>query len=620
TSKSTENRRSLQSDSEPQEHNFTSACQSNWSARINTPSHLSSTSSLPSSTNRPNKRPTSQSKILRSSCKAVSRFPSGGELVAEEHPQGQWQPHSSPISRCNHNNGCFKEGLGSSPRLSVDKWQMVRAGNKDAYKLSGAKSCIPSSTILPQRQISPERVTSYGQHDGHCLRQQQGGYTLPTTLSSSTRVMGVVPSERNPRNGFPYTRSGKHHGRLGIQGIQGYERMEARCFNHPAIPKNLPDRSVCQSSDSSTEELHQLETRPGGHPHGCTNNPLGSTEGLRIPTIQPCGKDSRKGDKRSNGDNPSSTCVAGTTLVARSTQTLSSTSDCTAQQSNTVDRRRGSDDCPPNVSSAPSGRISCLHQHFQSEGFPSDVAKLLISATRPSTRRTYESSWKRWCGWCSKRKINPVSASINEILSFLTETFNSGTAYRTLNVLRSAISSTHPKIDRYLVGQHPYVIHLLKGALQTRPPQPRYTHTWDVNLVLNYILSLKKNKLLKLKELSFKLLILFALTCPERTSSLAKLDLRYSKFLPEGVTFSLTCPRKAGNPDKPAVAFFASFKENKNLCPVRCLKRYVKATRGLRPAQSPSYPNILFISFIRPHKAVTSTTLGRWLRSTLQSA
>lgn len=53
---------------------------------------------------------------------------------------------------------------------------------------------------------------------------------------------------------------------------------------------------------------------------------------------------------------------------------------------------------------------------------------------------------------------------------------------------------------------------------------------------------------------------------------------------------------------------------------MRCLKRYLKATQDMRPLSSPSTPDYLFISFIRPHKPVNSTTLGRWLRSIMKDA
>ena len=114
--------------------------------------------------------------------------------------------------------------------------------------------------------------------------------------------------------------------------------------------------------------------------------------------------------------------------------------------------------------------------------------------------------------------------------------------------------------------------------------------------------------------------MLFALTCPERISSLARLDLRYERSHPEGATFSLTLPRKTGVSDKAADAFFAYFKQNSLLCPVECLRHFLKVTRNLRPAVSSSEPKYLLISFIRPQKPVTSTTLGRWLRSVMQNA
>ena len=76
--------------------------------------------------------------------------------------------------------------------------------------------------------------------------------------------------------------------------------------------------------------------------------------------------------------------------------------------------------------------------------------------------------------------------------------------------------------------------------LNIGPPNPRYTHTWDVHLVQNYLDCLGKTKLLPLKLLSIKLAILFALSWPERAASLAKLDLRHCRVSPEGV-FLHTC-------------------------------------------------------------------------------
>ena len=216
--------------------------------------------------------------------------------------------------------------------------------------------------------------------------------------------------------------------------------------------------------------------------------------------------------------------------------------------------------------------------------------------------------------------FRPVDPSISDILIFLTEVFNEGLAYRSLNVLRSAISSTHPKINGFSVGQHPYVTRLLKGALNKRPPKPRYFHTWNVDVMIKYIISLGKNSTLSLKAISMKLVTLFALTCPEQISALASLDLRHCSVLPEGVSFKLTVPRKTGSADKPAEAFFARFDNDKKLCPVECFRQYLKLSRDIRPVIPSSFPDKLFISFKRPHKPVTSTMLGHWLRTFMSAA
>ena len=102
-------------------------------------------------------------------------------------------------------------------------------------------------------------------------------------------------------------------------------------------------------------------------------------------------------------------------------------------------------------------------------GIPDSVTEILLSASRQSTRKTYQSAWRRWSGWCVKRKIDPLSAPLTDILLYLTEYFNSGAAYRSVNVARSAISISHAKLNGLPVGQNPLVTQLLKGIFNNRP-------------------------------------------------------------------------------------------------------------------------------------------------------
>ena len=66
------------------------------------------------------------------------------------------------------------------------------------------------------------------------------------------------------------------------------------------------------------------------------------------------------------------------------------------------------------------------------------------------------------------------------------------------------------------MGQHPLVTRLLKGAFNDRPPLPKYTSTWEVQVVLDYLQSLGENESLSLKQLKWKTVMLLALTRPSR--------------------------------------------------------------------------------------------------------
>ena len=168
------------------------------------------------------------------------------------------------------------------------------------------------------------------------------------------------------------------------------------------------------------------------------------------------------------------------------------------------------------------------------------------------------------------------------------------------------------------MGKNPYVTELLKGVLNKRPPKPKYSHTWNVDVMIKYMISLGKNNTLSLSEVSHSVCINLSWT--DFRLGIRSLDLRHSNVLPEGVSFTLTVFRKTGSADTPAEVFLACFDQDKKLCPVERFRQYLKLSRNVRLIIPFSLPDKLFISFRRPHKPVTSTTLGRWLRTFMSAA
>ena len=68
-----------------------------------------------------------------------------------------------------------------------------------------------------------------------------------------------------------------------------------------------------------------------------------------------------------------------------------------------------------------------------------------------------------------ERNRDPIRGPIGDVANFLSELFQKGYQYRSLNTYHSVISSVHEKVDGELVGQHPLISRLLKGPFNERP-------------------------------------------------------------------------------------------------------------------------------------------------------
>ena len=192
--------------------------------------------------------------------------------------------------------------------------------------------------------------------------------------------------------------------------------------------------------------------------------------------------------------------------------------------------------------------------------------------------------------WCTELDINPISTSVVNIIQFLVDQFDTGLQYRTMNTLRSAISTAHPDIEGSPVGSHPLVSRLLRGMFNSHPPVPRYSCSWDVRTVVEFLTNHKSSTL----EFAKKAATLLALINADRCSDLAVLDQDHVRWIPDGVEFTvtrLTQRRSAGHPRPPKEVCYAGFPDNSEGCPVTVLRLYIQETtrqvRNLNPYSLP---------------------------------
>ena len=427
---------------------------------------------------------------------------------------------------------------GILPRYKY-RGAMVLRRKASTHQLFGAAGRVIRNPDIYKRQSLRSCQTADGQRGSSSLYKQDGRNPLAGSFKSSCTTMGVVPPKQLGDICSTSIKTFKCQSRPGIQNITGFQQLETRPLDVSITSGEmgaLGDRSLCIPADTSAPKVCQLETRSLSSAFRCIFNELERHSGVCLSplcsdrALSTAGKDTECGTASSGG--PS---VASTDLVPTITTSVHRSSSVIPNITQTGDERQ---------SVSPSGQpttgwMETIRQRYDIAHISEATRNLLLAAWRKNTTSTYASAWSKWVGWCDRRQVNPLSAPLSLILEFLKDQFEEGKAYRSLNVYRSALSALLPEIDSFKVGSHPLVSQLLKGAFNLKPPKPRYSHTWSIGKVLDFIKSLGPSKDLDIKVLSYKLVVLLGLTAPDRSSDLAKRDLRFRSFHPEGVSFCL---------------------------------------------------------------------------------
>ena len=219
--------------------------------------------------------------------------------------------------------------------------------------------------------------------------------------------------------------------------------------------------------------------------------------------------------------------------------------------------------------------------------------------------------------WCRERNVDSLQAHVSQVLNFLADYFGEGLSSSTLNSYRSALSSTLCPRDGTTVGCDPLVSRLLKGIYNLRPPLPRYSSTWDVSVLTQYLGTLFPLNSLSLKQLTLKTVSLCALCSAGRSQTLGALSISNLVQHKESIQFIVTERLKTSRPGKPSViVIFPSVPSKPHVCPMSTVSAYITRNCNLR---NPTDFR-LFISFVKPHRAVSSATISRWIKTVLSDA
>ena len=534
----------------------------------------------------------------------------------------QWPVNNTNTELCYNKNRCLQEGLGSILSRDPNKGGVDIRGTKNAYKHSGVESGEASFTVISQTNENESDSFSNRQHYGLDVLTENGGYWKQRTFGPVQGDLELSPGKWDHNYSRISAKFSKCRSRLGVEKPQGQFRVET---SSPNIPKNLPNQRdprsglVCISSVPPTSKLLCMEARPIQSRDRCNAASLEQSISVCIPTILNDQQSSKQDKTRQGGQNATcDTHLAISNLVPSTSKHVSRQANTFTTVSTLAHKsKKGVTSTFDKQNTKVSG-LDSFRQKLSTEGFSDTASKLISCVRRPGTLSNYNSAWAQWVSWCSERKIDPFQCDLNQIVNYLSSLYDRGLQYRTIGCHRSAISAYHDHIDGKPVGQHPKVCAILKGVFNERPPQPRYVFIWDVQTVLNYIKSewsCAEN--LSDKLLTFKLVMLLALTSASRASAIHHLDIRYKYEYHEKYVFKFHKLHKSWRFGKPIPEVeFYKFSDDRDLCVVTAIDEYISRTEKWRGEENEK--SQLLLSFIKPHDEVSSSTVSRWITETLK--
>ena len=218
-------------------------------------------------------------------------------------------------------------------------------------------------------------------------------------------------------------------------------------------------------------------------------------------------------------------------------------------------------------------------------------------------------------GFCSEKQVDPLQTSVEIVLEFLTWLFPK-IGYSALNTARAALSSFVILTDGHTLSSHPLVTRFMKGVFNLKPPTARYSTTWDVKPVLDYLRNLPSISNISLQDLSLKTCMLVALVTAQRQQTLHLLDITRMTIKDRTVEFQVTDALKQTRPGWTGCKIVMErYDADPRLCVYDHIKEYLHRTQSLRKDE-----RYLFVSYRKPHNRVSRDTMARWIKQVMRKA
>lgn len=247
-------------------------------------------------------------------------------------------------------------------------------------------------------------------------------------------------------------------------------------------------------------------------------------------------------------------------------------------------------------------------------GVPQASLSIMMASLATNTLKQYNSSIKSWWLYCKSNNLDIYKTNKCNIISFLTQKYEEGARYSSLNTHRSALSI----ILGSDVTSNDCINRFLKGVFRLAPPNPKYDSTWNTNDVLSHLSNIYPYENVSLADLSYKTCTLLAIASAQRMQTISSIKLNNICKQDNIIMIKITDLIKTSRPGacQPLIRL-PYIHENPSICPALAVKTYLDKTQSLRHGLPNEH---LFIGIRKPHKNVGSQTLAHWVKKILKDS
>ena len=557
---------------------------------------------------------------LRNNTHSESRVQGRSDMVDQVLENKQWSNNTSTKAGSPYNNGRERLWLGGLESKLENRGCLEPGRTKMAHQCQRIEGGHDGCQSFCERFDGYPYHSLYGQLNSSCSSKQKIQYGLESFVENNTGTVGVLQPETNVSVSCLHSGEIEYNSRYNFPCMDGFHRLETGSqgiqTNRKQVGGNR-NRPVCKSIECPEGSFCKLEAGSLCNSHRCIPTELDEYQGVGIYSVLSNRQNSKKNTGRKSTSSVDHSYMANPNLVPGfiTNDNRNSVSPNRTERVTNKSKRGGSS--LDNSELTDFSSVESFRQRERQQGFSDEAAQLLSNKWRKGTKASYNYAWAKWSSWARARDIHPFSATVTDVVNFLSEMFKMGYEYSTINGFRSSISALHPPIDKMPVGQHKQVSDVMAGIFNSNPPTPKYASFWDVGKVLDHIKSMGDNDSLEPRDLTWKLSMLLALVTASRSSDLASLDTKFMTDMGDKIVFqvrALEKTRKIGH--KPRTVTIFELPEEALLDAVSCLRLYKERTEHLRPKEG----NQLLISTVRPYQPVKSCTIAGWIKKLLDKA